>query len=207
MHDGRPALQVAYNGGSLRAGVKTQAARRDRLAPDSVLGWSSGFPDYRRGAAVRVPRCPSCSTVSATAIEDVHPQCGRELCALARVNMSSTREPRRSSDDDLPASRGRQPAHRRLRVRVTACRGPPVSIPGDPQAGSAFEASGPLLGMFFALSRDCACCRGYRARHFRGEVFGSTRPAPDGRSPYRPAEAATCPPPRRRRLGARPNRP
>ena len=44
-------------------------------------------------------------------------------------------------------------------------------------------------------------------RHSRGGVCGSTRPAPDGRSPYRPAEAATRPPPRRRRLGARPNRP
>jgi len=27
-------------------------------------------------------------------------------------------------------------------------------------------------------------------RHSKGEVCGSTRPAPDGRSPYRPAEAA-----------------
>jgi hypothetical protein len=36
------------------------------------------------------------------AIEDVHPQCGRELCALARVNMSGSREPSRSSDDDFP---------------------------------------------------------------------------------------------------------
>ena len=44
-------------------------------------------------------------------------------------------------------------------------------------------------------------------RHSRGGVCGSTRPAPDGRSPYRPAEAATRPPPRRRRLGALPNRP
>src|SRR5450631_1130365 len=37
------------------------------------------------------------------AIEDVHPQCGRELCALARVNMIGSREPGRSSGDDLPA--------------------------------------------------------------------------------------------------------
>jgi len=45
------------------------------------------------------------------------------------------------------------------------------------------------------------------ARHSRGEICGSIRPAPDGRSPYHPAEAATRPPPWRRHLGARPNRP
>ena len=45
------------------------------------------------------------------------------------------------------------------------------------------------------------------ARHCRGGVCGSTGPAPDGRSPYRPAEAAARQPPRRRRLGALPNRP
>ena len=43
-------------------------------------------------------------------------------------------------------------------------------------------------------------------RQPRGEVFGSTRPAPDERSPYRPAESATRPPPGRRRVGARPKR-
>ena len=36
------------------------------------------------------------------AIEDVQPQCGRELCALARVNISGTQEPSRSSDDGFP---------------------------------------------------------------------------------------------------------
>src|SRR5260370_22728669 len=35
----------------------------------------------------------------AAAIEDVHAQCGRELCARACVNMSGTQEPSRSSDD------------------------------------------------------------------------------------------------------------
>jgi hypothetical protein len=34
------------------------------------------------------------------AVEDVHSQCGRELCALARVNMSGSQEPSRSFDDD-----------------------------------------------------------------------------------------------------------
>ena len=41
-------------------------------------------------------------TVISAAIEDVHLQCGRELCALARVNMNGTQEPSRSSDDGLP---------------------------------------------------------------------------------------------------------
>jgi deoxyinosine 3'endonuclease (endonuclease V) len=36
------------------------------------------------------------------AIENVNPQCGRELCALARVNMTGTREPSRLSDGDFP---------------------------------------------------------------------------------------------------------
>jgi hypothetical protein len=36
-----------------------------------------------------------------TATEDVHPQCGRELCALACVNMGGSQEPSRSSDDDF----------------------------------------------------------------------------------------------------------
>jgi hypothetical protein len=40
--------------------------------------------------------------VRPAAIEDVHPQCGRELCALACVNMSGTQEPSWSSDDDFP---------------------------------------------------------------------------------------------------------
>jgi hypothetical protein len=43
--------------------------------------------------------------------------------------------------------------------------------------------------------------------HSRGGVCGSTRPAPYGRSPYRPAGTKTRPPPRRRRLGALPGRP
>jgi hypothetical protein len=44
------------------------------------------------------------------------------------------------------------------------------------------------------------------SRAFRGGVCGSIRPASDGRSPYRFAEAATRPQPRGRHLGARPRR-
>ena len=37
-------------------------------------------------------------------IEDVHRQCGRELCGRARVKMRGTQEPNRSSDGDLPSA-------------------------------------------------------------------------------------------------------
>jgi hypothetical protein len=63
-----------------------------------------------------------------------------------------TREPNRSSDDDLPPCRGHQPARRRLRVRVRCLPWPAASVLGDPQAGSASEATGPAPGTFLALS-------------------------------------------------------
>ncbi len=52
--------------------------------------------------------------VISAAIEDVHPQCGRELCALARVNMSGTREPGGRPTTASPC-RGHKPTRRRLR--------------------------------------------------------------------------------------------
>jgi hypothetical protein len=48
------------------------------------------------------------------AIDDAAQRCGRELCGPARVNMSGTREPGRSSDDDIPGC-GHEPTCRRLR--------------------------------------------------------------------------------------------
>jgi hypothetical protein len=98
--------------------------------------------------------------------------------------------------------------HRRLRVRVEACRSRPAPIIGDLQVGSAFKAPGPLPGTF-SPGRGAVLHAAVAtvSRHSRGEVCGSTRPAPDGRSPYRPAEAAKRPPPRRCRPGACPNRP
>ena len=38
------------------------------------------------------------------AIEDMHHSASGELCALARVNMSGSREPSRSSNDDFPGA-------------------------------------------------------------------------------------------------------
>jgi hypothetical protein len=142
------------------------------------------------------------------AIEDVHPQCGRELCALACVNMSGTQEPNRSSGDDLPVPWS--PAH------LPAAPGPCETLvevrcvdPWRSASRLAFGVPGPVPGTFLAPAAGLCGMHAAVAtvpRHSRGEVCGSTRPAPDGRSPYRPAEA-TRPSPRRRRLGARPNRP
>ena len=106
-------------------------------------------------------------TVISAAIEDVHLQCGRELCALARVNMSGTQEPSRPSDDDFPVPWS--PAH------PPAAQGsgkglprPAASIAGDPQDGSAFEAPGLRSGRSSPRRRDCAaCCRGHRAPAFQ----------------------------------------
>jgi len=134
---------------------------------------------------------------------------GRELCALACVNMEAVpKEPSRSSERSLPRCRGsaRQPAAQvpcetfvearcvdpwrsasRLGVRSTRPCAWDVPRPGRGAVRHAAVATVP--------------------RHSKGEVFGSTRPAPDRRSPYRPAQAATSPARRRRRLGARPNGP
>jgi hypothetical protein len=134
---------------------------------------------------------------------------GRELCALARVNMSGapgnrTGRPtmtfpvRWSSAHPLAAPGPRE-----------SLPGPAASIPGDPQVGSAFEAPGPPLGTFLVPSTGAVrhAVAATVPRHSRGGVFGSTRPAPDGRSPFRPAAAATRPLRRGCGLGARPDRP
>jgi len=162
------------------------------------------------GGLARLP-ChlfPGClNSALSAAIEDVH-RCGGELCALARVNMIGTQEPSRSSDDDSP------------QAAVTSY---PPSAPGPRE--SLVEAhrvdprrSASRLGV--RRIRPCArdvprpgrgtvrhAAAATVPRHSRGGVCGSTRPAPGGRSPYRPAEAATRPPRRRRGLGALPDRP
>lgn len=82
------------------------------------------------------------------------------------------------------------------------------AIGGDPHVGSESEHGLACGACSSSRSRHrAACCCGQRARHSRGGVCGSTRPTPKGRSSCRPADTATRPPPRRRRLGARPDRP
>src|SRR5215813_7988793 len=80
------------------------------------------------------------------AIEDVYPPCGRELCALARVNITGGREPSRSSDDDFPRAGVTSPPT----GRSGSCNRPAGSACVDRRrsaVGSAFKASGPLLGI------------------------------------------------------------
>jgi hypothetical protein len=82
------------------AGHRTNPDRREDVAlRDS--SWPSSRLSTDHPSIAKSHTRPGRMTLSA-AIEDVRPQCGRELCALARVNMSSTQEPSRSSDDDFP---------------------------------------------------------------------------------------------------------
>src|SRR5260370_41299638 len=64
--------------------------------------------------------------------------------------MRGTREPSRSSDDGVSPCGGYPRTCRRLRVRVRRLPGPVALILGDPEAGLAFEAPGPVLGTFLA---------------------------------------------------------
>jgi hypothetical protein len=195
-----PATSSAHYGAVRRTEPPTGDHLRDSAWPSSRL--STDHPSIRK-PHIRPRRL----TLSA-AIKDAHPQCGRELCARARVKMNGTQEPSRSSGDGFPVPWS--PVHR------PAAPGPRETIVEARCVDLWRSAS--RLGVRSA--RPCArdVLRPGRGtvrhaavatvpRHSRGEVFGSTRPAPDGRSPYRPAEAATRPPPRRRRVGARPERP
>src|SRR6266851_8865094 len=101
--------------GSSEAAPATSSAHDGAVPPNRAADWRSftGQPlaeftavDLHPGIAKSHTR-PRRLTLSA-AIEDVHPQCGRELCARARVNMGGTQEPRESSDDGFPRCRGHQ---------------------------------------------------------------------------------------------------
>ena len=78
-------------------GGQTPAARSRRARPRSPLPATLDIVKRHVPAHYR-----SVTSFPRAAIEDVHPQRGRELCALARVKMSGTREPSRSSDDEFP---------------------------------------------------------------------------------------------------------
>ena len=89
---------------------------------------------------------------------------------------------------ELPTPRPLPVSGRRRACAVVT--GPPIR--GKPQAGSASERRGPHLGTFQVPSEGgAACCRGHRARAVQRRSLGSTRSAPDGRSPCRPAQPAT----------------
>src|SRR5260370_499315 len=98
--------------------------------------------------------------------------------------MRGTREPSRSSDDGVSPCGGHPRTCRRLRVRVRRLPGPVALILGDPEAGLAFEAPGPVLGTFLA------------------PAAGLCRMLPWPRCPGIPQEEALARP-GRRRAGAR----
>ena len=119
--------------------------RRHRLSPDHSVHHTRPALDPVRG------------------IEDVHPQCGRELCGRARVKMRGTQEPNRSSDGDLPVPWS--PAH-------------PPAVPGPRKTLAEIRCVDPRgsasrLGIRNTRpgARDVprpvrdgtACCRGHRA--------------------------------------------
>jgi hypothetical protein len=74
------------------------------MGDDHCRRWEGAMLDARRWTVHL-----DCYWVDQTArlriySQGTQPQCGRELCALARVNMSGSREPSRSSDDDFPCA-------------------------------------------------------------------------------------------------------
>ena len=147
------------------------------------------------GAMLAQPRQPDTAS-GVAARESRHPQCGGELCALARVNMSGSREPSRSPDDDCPRAVVTSPSAAQGSCKWTA--GPACVDRRRSASRLGAESTSPLPGTFLAPGRGTVLHAAVAtvARHSRGEVCGSTRPAPDGHSPYRPAEATTRPPPR-----------
>jgi DNA-binding PadR family transcriptional regulator len=130
---------------------------------------------------------------------------------VARNALSSSEHPRTVPvvGQRLSQRRGHRSARRRLSVRVGRLPWAAALILEDPQVGSASGVTGlPVPGTFIVppAGRSGMLPRPL-CPAFGGGVCGSTRPAPAGRSPYRPAEAGTRPPARRRRFCAVANRP
>ncbi len=173
-------------------------------------------PAHHRTRPPGTPRYPVRPSTSGLSATDLAPTGGCLVGAHRAGNhapshaLTPARYPRTgpSSDDDFARAVITRPTHRRFGVRVRACRGRLRRYPEIRESARRSKHQALYSGRSSPRPRDCAaCCRGHRAAAFRGGVCGSSRPAPDGRTPYRPAEAATRPPPWRRRLGARPKRP
>ena len=81
-----------------------------------------------------------------------HPRSSGQRPGITRPRTRYHHRGTRASNGDLPQCRGHQPTRRRLRVRVRCLPWPAASVLGDPQVGSASEATGPLPGTFLAPS-------------------------------------------------------
>jgi hypothetical protein len=184
----RPALIAA------RAGILSPAAHGREFALRPV----------GRTPSLDRPRSPS----SARGYDRLRSSrgTGRESCALPRVDTSEPR-PRdrcRSSDDSV-CRRGSQPTPVAPRPRDR----PAEAGGGDRQVARRPQGRALRLGTSLAPVRGpCGMLpRRPCARHSRGGVRGSTRPAPDGRSPSHPAAPSTGAPSGRPHLSARPSCP
>ena len=172
-HAGRPHL-----GGQLGAQLATSLRQRGWVEP-------AGRPRRLRvtpAGSTALGRLGIETPIRASPVERAP---GRELCFLPSVDIS---EVLRTEPVGFPPGRGHEPTHRRFRALVRRLPRPAALIFGDPRAGSVFEAPGPRPGTFPA---PCAGRCGMLPRPpcpaSRGGVLGSIRPAPEERSPYRPA--------------------
>jgi hypothetical protein len=102
------------------------------------------------------------------AIEDVHPQCGRELCALARVNMSGTENwaGRSTTTFPVPWSPAHPPAAQgscKRRAEARLRRSSEIRKSARRRQRQAL-----CPGRSSPRARDCAaCCRGHRVPAFQ----------------------------------------
>src|SRR5262249_4102210 len=85
------------------------------------------------------------------------PQCGRELWALARVNVSGGREPSRSSDSDFSRAVVTSPPSGGSGFGLPACRGLPASIVRRSAGRLGVPSTGPVPGRVLAPAVGLCC--------------------------------------------------
>ena len=185
-----PATLPASSGTQKR-GQKSPAPKPPAPEAAQVRAWA-------REHGMDVPRRGKLRAEIWAAWRTAHPA-GRELCALARVVTSrapGTRTGRPRTAFPVPWSPARPSAALGRCGRLLP--GPAASILQDPPDGSAPQAPGALPWTFPGPVRGTVrhAATATMSRRSSGGVCGSIRPAPDGRSPYCPAEAATRPQPR-----------
>jgi hypothetical protein len=184
----RPALIAA------RAGILSPAAHGCEFALRRSAGRLRWTAPARR-------RPPGATTVSGRAGE----RAGNLAPSHALTRANPDHGDRRRSSDDSVCRRGSQPTPVAPRPRDR----PAEAGDGDRQVARRPQGRALRLGTSLAPVRGpCGMLpRRPCARHSRGGVRGSTRPAPDGRSPSHPAAPSTGAPSGRPHLSARPSCP